>query len=401
MNIGALRKQAFSAWIVLMCELPEEDSIPLVGQTLAIVLQYWEKLHQDTKEEVKHMLTLLFDQYPKQLAENAYTLPSLAPISLLARQEVKLRRWRERNTVRGRFWGFAERCKKENGAVVEQALAELSLYLQSEQAYIQTTATSEQPDVVVADLVRSLLDVCVHHKDSQNNISRLAAECLGIIGAVDPSKVEANRARKQSTALNNLETAEEAINFIQFLLEELLVKAFLATVDTREQGFLAHAIQELLKFCDLDVSVLSVRRTPQNAAVLRWRKFSEGSRSILMPFLNSKYVLSGKIPIIPAPKYPIFTPAHKYRSWLLEFLFDLMAKVQGNNASYIFIIVSRIVKQDLSIASFILPYVTLNVVISGTDKDRQQLAQELLAIVGRSDPLVSGTLKQCSEVCCV
>ncbi|KAF8469032.1 hypothetical protein BDZ91DRAFT_776018 [Kalaharituber pfeilii] len=402
MKSETLRKHAFGAWVAVMSELPEEDVLPLVGQTLSVILQYWEQLPCDSKEEVQQMVVTLFDQYPKQLEEHVHSLPSLSSIQLMAKQEAKLQSWKDKKKLRNRFLDFAARCRNENAAVVEQALIELSAYLQQEQSFIHSTAMSEQPDVVVSELMRCLLDSCVQYKDTELNISHLSAECLGIIGAVDPSRVDAPRASKQLIILHNFELAEESLDFVTFLLEHRLVKTFLAATDTKAQGFLAYSMQELLKFCEFDANVVLSRRSTQIPATRRWREFSETARSILTPYLTSKYVLTGNPPTALASKFPIFTPEHTYRSWIQEFLFDLMAKVRGNNATAIFSICSRIIKgQDIAISNFILPYVTLNVVISGTDSDREQILNELLVIVehaeGQRPSLENETLRDCSE----
>jgi len=403
MKFDVLRKHAFDAWATVMCELPEEDVLPLMGQTFAIVLQYWEHLPDDAQEQVREMIIELFDRYPKQLEDLVHNLPSLSPIQLMAKQELKLKTWKEKKDLRRRFLDFATRCRNENSAVVEQALFELSIFLQQEQSFIHTTAMGEQPDVVVSELMRSLLDACVQFKDTDCSISRLSAECLGMIGAVDPSKVDAPRASKQLIVLQNFGDVDDCLDFVTFLLEHRLVKAFLAATDTKAQGFLAYVMQELLKFCEFDANVVIARRSPQSPTARRWREFSEMSRSILTPYLTSKYILTGNSPAVRASQYPIYRPEHTYRSWLQEFLFDLMTKVQGENPSAIFASCSRIIKgQDITIPHFILPYVTLNVVISGTDIDRKQILQELLAIVERSETpgnaLELETLRECSEV---
>lgn len=405
MRSDSFRKHAFSAWAAVMCELPEEDILPLVGQTLAVVLQYWEKLPDDSQEEVQAMLVELFNRYPQQLEDHVHTLPSLSSIQVMAKQEAKIREWKEKRVLRRRFLDFAARCRNENGAVVQQALLELLPFLQQNQSFIHATAMGEQTDVMVSELVRCLLDACVHYKDTDYDISRLSAECLGIIGAVDPSKVDAPRALKQITVLQNFDSADESLDFVIYLLEHHLVKGFLAATDVKAQGFLAYAMQELLKFCEFDENVLILRRSQQVPAAQRWKQFSETSRNILTPYLTSKYVLTGNPPTARAAKYPIYAPEiHcSYRLWLQEFLFDLMTKVHGDNASAIFAICSRIIKgQDIAIPNFILPYVTLNVVLTGSESDRDNIAKELLTIIEHSeiirDQLQLEVLRECSEV---
>jgi serine/threonine-protein kinase ATR len=74
---------------------------------------------------------------------------------------------------------------------------------------------------------------------------------LGLIGCLDPNRIETIREKREILVPSNFERADETIDFVLYFLEEVLVK-FLSATNTKAQGFLAYAMQEFLKFCELE-----------------------------------------------------------------------------------------------------------------------------------------------------
>lgn len=391
-----------------MITLPEDDIAPLLGQTFSLLLQYWENLQDAAKETAHRMVAYLFSHHSKMIEKDVATIPSLASVPLLSEFEKELMQWRVPINIQLRFDILARRCRHENVAVVEQALIELTGFIRVNQKFIHTAAINEQPDKIIPELIRTLLDVIVTFKDSNSTsktrVERLCAECLGLIGAVDPNRVEAPRGKRDMMVLHNFVRAEESVKFVVFLLEERLVKAFLSATDTKAQGFLSWAMQELLKFIDVTGSVFQrTRGSTQNSIMEgKWASFSQVAQDTLAPFLGSKYLLHSTIP--PPASYPIFSLKLTHRLWLQALLLDLLSKPNGDNAVQIFEVCSHIVKgQDASIPTFLLPFVVLNVIIGGTPEHRDNIAKEILAVlrpsISSADHVAAETLRNCSEVC--
>jgi serine/threonine-protein kinase ATR len=82
--------------------------------------------------------------------------------------------------LRHQYQAFIRRCQNENITVVIQALTELIPFLNENQAFLHNSAVSEQPDPVIAQLTRSVLDVCVRFNESREDIAGLCAQCLGL-----------------------------------------------------------------------------------------------------------------------------------------------------------------------------------------------------------------------------
>ncbi|KAL7276740.1 serine/threonine-protein kinase M1 [Rhizina undulata] len=409
LEVEKLRTCALYTWASLMTTLPDEEIGPLLGPTFSVLLQYWEELNDNAQDRAHAMVIQLFTDHLVQIKNWVRTIPSLASVPLLSKFEGEINKWKEKLDIRDRFRQLARRCRHENVSVVEQAFVELRECILLNQGFIHTAAISEQPEPVIPELIRCLLDVIITFKDSKSTsktkIEQLCAECLGLIGAVDPNRVEAPREKRDMMVLHNFEKADESVEFVVFFLEERIVKAFLSATDTRAQAFLAFGMQEFLKFCDVDSGVVLRQRTDAQGKPIgkqRWSSFSQVARNVLAPFLKSKYTLSSNVTGAQTCTYPVFSPKMSHRQWLQTLLLDLLRKPSGDNAVNIFSICSKIVKdQDISISNFLLPFVTLNVVISGTDKDRENIASELLGVLKHAGEMensaTADTLRQCSE----
>jgi serine/threonine-protein kinase ATR len=338
------------------------------------------------------------------LGDLADSLPSLESIPELSQFETRIRELKRGMDVRHQLQAFVHRCQNDNATVVLQALMELISHLKKNQEFLHQPSINEVPDPVVAQLTRSVLDCCVKFSTEMPEIAALCAKCLGLIGCLDPNRIEATRIKKDILILSNFGKADETIEFILFFIQEILVNAFLSAPNTRVQGFLAFAMQELVKLCELDSSVLFPSRdTHLNVKYRRWLDLPELVRNTLTPFLNSRYTLK-KGNVINKCSYPIFHGNMSHYEWLQKIVLDLFEKKNGENVGLIFDICSRIVRyQDISITTFLLPFAVLNVIVSGTEKEKTELIQEFLSILQfelQEDRHIRENIISCSEVSC-
>ena len=85
------------------------------------------------------------------------------------------------------------------------------------------------------------------------------------------------------------------------------------------------------------------------------------------------------------------------------FVQDLLAKSSGDNVQLIFRVCSRIIRgQDISISSFLLPFAILNLAVSGTEDQRQEVQEELARVLSHPLPNDDNRRREniifCSEV---
>lgn len=404
LEIEGLCDYAFKTWGVLVSSLNQEEVEPLIDQTLSIVIRYWEKFTTESREYAYELVEHILKDHSNLVRDIFNTMPSLASIPVFANFEAGISSLKGQMDVRSHFQAFIRRCQSENATVVEQALTELVPYLSKHEGFLHGYVLSEQPDPVVAQLACSLLDCCVKFNLSSDTITLLSARCLGLIGCLDPNRVDTIKEKMDILVLSNFERMEETLDFVLFFLQHVLVEAFLSASNTRAQGFLAYAMQSLLKICNLDSTVtLRSRDIQGDGKYHRWLQLPETVRNTLTPFLTSKYTVTVGA-VSSGCKYPLFTAKLTHSDWLRTFVQDLLQHGSSDNAQLVFNVCSRIIKgQDISIASFLLPFAVLNCIVGGSEKGKQNLENELTNILSYPLPDGSSQIQEsvilCSQVC--
>lgn len=394
----------------MLRNLDGEDVDMMLESTFSIILQQFNTFDPATQSRAADSLCYLLQERSELVRRKIASLPSLASCHALAAIDEAFDRLRSPVEVGDAFQTFTSRVNHENSSVVAQALFELKDYLRLHQSFLQASAISEQPDSIIGLLTRSILDACLKFNESHPDIAQSSAECIGLIGCLDSNRVDCVRGQREMVIVNNFNEPKETTDFVIFMLEENIVPAFLSATDTRDQGFLSFVMQELLDKCDFrkicGPIVRKGERNDANPVYRRWRTFRESTQNLLTPFLTSTYSLTDMK--ITKVEYPIFRPNAPrfdkvYNNWLRAFVLDLLMKPYNANASHIYVCLHRAIRiKDISVASFLLPYVVQHVVVDGTDEDRLQVGQELLAVlkyeVTSSSHIKGDELKSLREV---
>lgn len=372
----------------MLTHLEEEDIEALIETTFYIIGQYWSSFDQETRDKSKTLLRLFLNDQGEVLDNTIDKLPSLGHISELSEFSKKLDARRSPLDSRNAFLVFIERIHHENAGVVQQGLVELSAYLRRHQGYLQTSALSEQPDSVVTELSRALLDCVSKYNNINPDVSRLCAECIGLMGCLDSNRLNTIREQREFIVLSNFVDADETTNFVAFMLEEVLVKSFVSTTDVSLQGFLSYVMQELLDRCDYREAVAAPQTNDQFERIYRkWLVMPESVRDVLAPFLTSRYRLAP----MPRPtvEYPILRAGRSYPNWLRQFTLDLLHKGQNVFADVLFEPLCRAIRvKDLSVAIFLLPYLVVHITLGqlAAAQEKDAVWNELLLILRQDVP---------------
>ncbi|KAI0125275.1 phosphatidylinositol 3 [Xylariales sp. AK1849] len=393
MSHDELRAPAFSCWAAMILYLEGEDVEVLIETTFFIINHHWSSFDDDTRRRSRELIEVLLEKDRPIIEALISKLPSFSHINSLTEVEAKLNKLRRPVDNRTAFNLLAERISHENPGVVLQALRELASYLQRQQEYLQASAISEQPDSVVPVLARALLDCSSRYVVDQGEISRLCTQSLGLLGCLDPNRVETVRAERQVVVEYNFEQCEETTDFVLTLVEDVIVKSFVSATDTRFQGFLSYAMQELLDRCDIGAAIkmVGVRGNPRQKDVdhiyRRFLAISEGAREIITPFLTSRYKLVRMTQ--QQTEYPIFRPGRMYGIWMRNLTLDLLRRPQTPFAQLIFEPLCRVIRlKDLSIAEFLFPYLILHMIIGEgtTEEVKANVLSELLNVLQHDIP---------------
>ncbi|KAF1837293.1 protein kinase rad3 [Decorospora gaudefroyi] len=394
----------FTVWAAFLAALDADETMLVVEQTFALIVQHWSLFSEDTQLRAHKTISNIIQQYNVQLRAKVEYLPSLVGIPMLSKIEGELVKFKDMVDTIKVFQAFSNRCKDQNSVVVRRALKELVPFLDANQKELHQSGIGQKPLPILAALTRSLLDASVRFSEDHHDIIALCAQCLGIIGGLDPYRVETVREKKRVLMLSNFSRRDEDIDFVALLLEQVLVKVFLSTTNAKAQGWIAYVMQEMLKHCGFSALRGAKPRSSQGSTeAKRWNEIPEAVRTMLTPFLDSKYSVNMNPALqYEGPTYPIFNSKLSHGTWLQTFVYDLLRKGQGVNVEMVFPVLARIIRgYDLSIATFILPFAALNVIVSDNDRHMLNVGQELKAVL--QSPLPSpehpeaSIIKQCSE----
>ena len=393
----------------MLRHLEDDDVEMMLESTFSTIIQRWKTFSEITRRRAKDALQYILEHRTRLIRNMIVNLPSLTQFPQLQDVEHQLNKIRTPTDVGNAFQIFSRRLGHENSGVVAQALVELKAFLRLHQSFLQASAVSEQPDIVVGLLVRSILDACVKFNEVHQDIAELSAECLGLIGCLDSNRVESVRQQPGMVVVSNFSDPGETTDFILYILKEVIVKAFLSTTDTGTQGFLSLVMQKLLavtNFNEVIPPILMGGVVRDNELFHKWSLLPGSVQETLTPFLTSKFTVNEMVK--PTIEYPIFRLENVrsgkiYILWLTTFVLELLYKPFNMYSEIVFPPLRRAIKiRNISIASFMLPYVALHVIVEGTCQDREEIVNELLSVL-RYRPssevkIQEEDLKMCSEV---
>lgn len=371
------------------------------------MVQHWskfsEKLQQRTHEDIGKMIRT----HNNLIREKVDTIPSLATIPVMSKYDSEICRLKEHEQPEALLRAFAKRLSNENISIVAQTLQELTSWLEEGQAFIHETTISDnqQQKAAVAIIVRALLDVCTRDTSQDASVVDLCSQCIGIIGCLDPNKIESHSMKRQILVLSNFENAVEIVEWVAVMFEDVLVPAFRSATNARAQGFLGYVMQELVRFCGFnEVATVRPRASQASPTYTQWMGMPESVRNILFPFLTSRYsLMHNNVNVKPKLEtYPVFGVSMGHDGWLKTWTHDMLWRGKTVNAQLLFPTLARIIKgHDILMARFLAPYAALNIVIGGTNQEAKDIAAELLTVLSTKSSIESEreTLRQSSTVC--
>ncbi|KAK2737122.1 serine/threonine-protein kinase M1 [Myotisia sp. PD_48] len=379
LEMKELRDTAFSTWNTMMLSLSPVDIEPLIGQTFALILKYWSTLNETSRDTASELIDHILNHHNDIISTIFATLPSLVSVPELSKHERVIAQLKSEMDARDELLALCQRCQNEDSAVVERALIELSSKLVTHEKLVHSTVRTEQPEQNIAALLtRALLDCCIRQSENAESIMASCAQCLGLIGCLDFNRVESIKEKKNIVVLSNFENGGETFEFILFILQNVLVEAYLSGPTSWAQGFLSYAMQALLGFCKLSDAVPPRPEDPESGDLYRrWLELPKITRNTLTPFLKSKYSVTigtGRT----SCEYPLFKPGMSHKMWLRTFVLDMLQKGKEPLIASVFSVCSRIIRtQDISISTFLMPFAALNLAVSDEEEQREQLKGEL------------------------
>ncbi|KAK6118684.1 hypothetical protein DH2020_047597 [Rehmannia glutinosa] len=396
----------------------------VVSQVFAALVPFLEKETGNSsshKSKIVEILEELVVQNKVILKQHIREFPTVPNVLALAEVNKVIQEARGLMTLKDQLHDVVEGLNHENLNVRYMVASELSKLLNLKREEFMALFTKEGDLVmdVMSSLITSLFKGCAEESRTSvgQRLKLICADCLGAIGAIDPAKVKVISSTRFKIACSDDDLIFE-------LIHKHLARAFRAAPDTIIQDSAALAIQELLKIagCEasLDENVLEQTKNKQQMKVGKsstrgmdectemsgrgqrlWDRFSNYIKEIIAPCLTSRFQLPNMSDS--AACGPIYRPTMSFRRWIYFWIKKLTAHATGSRSA-IFNACRGIVRHDMHIAMYLLPYLVLNAVCDGTEDARSGITEEILSVLDAaasdsSPTAVHGNNSGQSEVC--
>ncbi|KAJ0746764.1 putative non-specific serine/threonine protein kinase [Helianthus annuus] len=373
--------QVFAALIPLLEKQKERSSLHMIE-----IVKILEELVFKNKSVLKH---------------NIYEFPPLPNIPALAEVNKVIDEARGAMSLKDQLLDIVEGLNHENLNVRYMVACELSklLKLKRDDVTVMVNGEGDSDIDVLSSLITSLLRGCAEESRTAvgQRLKLVCADCLGLLGAVDPAKVKGSSNQRFKIACSDDDLIFE-------LIHKHLARAFRAAPDTIIQDSAALAIQELLKIagCEasLDENVSTSRIAKVNESTKMegrgqrlWDRFSNYVKEIIAPCLTSRFQLPSVSDS--SSSGPIYRPSLSFRRWIFNWVKKLIVHANGSRAS-IFNACRGIVRHDMQTATYLLPYLVLDTVLHGTEEARHGITEEILSVLNAA---ASENSSGQSEVC--
>lgn len=326
--------------------------------------------HEINRERFQELILLMLSTIPNnQIAVMADDLLLIPQLNQMEKIQTKLNKCKklhaetgdnqtkvnndERTLLENKFQRLITLLNFDMVDIRLHALNHLENLLKTNRSYLLQMCLSR--DTVSPIITRLVLTLLERSNDTNSNIRFTAINCLGEIGAIDPGRIEFRKLYSKiatSTSLINrlLSNSNSEINnddlkrcyfnlySQEFALELFaeLTRTFLAADQVRQQDTISYAIQECLKFYNLNLSDDN-EKVKVNQQL--WSKLNQEQQDLFKPLRTSKYVLTdetnvknNKSPEAILKQLTIKT----YEQWLTQFVPYLIQNLPTNNYYHIF-----------------------------------------------------------------
>lgn len=382
LQVTELRLATLDSWRIFMTTLRFDDVGPFIGQSVAALLSQWSDFTKAEKTVAKDILSYLIVENAQEMQKHINEIPNMDDLTAeLPEVCRKLRSSRQSWSPEQQLAQILDRVADENVSISLRSLRELKAFIVQHRDYVAEQASGTAFAPIAATMISALLSSIRRSDDTQEEAQDLSLQCLGMLGAIDPDRLNMVSEDNPHKLLQNFQDRDETIDFVVHLVRDILVSAFRATSDTKHQSALAYAIQELLKFSGFTSVLLRPGgRSMPLKVKQRWNDLPPAVIDTIAPLLDSKYSITHG-PATDYPK-PFYHHSSSYREWIEIWANHLMQGATGQDAETIFGIFRVLIRHhDLDVTQHILPHAVLHNLISGDDARREELRQEFVAVL--------------------
>lgn len=330
-------------------------------------------------------LETLVNACKKMFPDKLHALPPIPQCSKdLKRLSESLMEDGTQSTVGDKVRWLLEGLQGESLDVRAVTLVELRNILRSQRQWVSSltnpSRTSED-DSLLRHLISALIKSCSPEITSLSSITaqQVCAECLGILGALDPSRVRLHNSFEPIRYQGFVELAHDII--INHLIKLLMTANSMSVLDR-----ITVAIQDVLK-CDLtmeEVNKGSRRKSkgtnPEKKAL--FDTLPEDAQAVVKPYLDSRYSF-GTFKV--SGDGVIYSKQMRFRVWLGRWLVKMIDKSGSKPEVSVFKALVPVILFDVPTAMKIAPYIILRYLEHSKNEARKDIVAEILHVIDEND----------------
>lgn len=221
----------------------------------------------------------------------------------------------------------------------------------------------------IVPILETLLDnLMVGCKHTDENLQLASGECLGELGAIEPSLISIN----YSPEKHKFALSIHSDVFAAMALDELC-RAYQFQKDTKYVDSFSLAIQEILTDRDVNPKI--------NKNIHVWEAIPERMRSLMEPLLTSCYTGFRKNPNITI--HPIYgsSKCRTFEDWSFIWATKMIDHVESVKTKLLLNSFKPSIKRNMNILSMFLPYIILHSLASDNKENQKHIAEEVNAVL--------------------
>ncbi|XP_015115874.1 serine/threonine-protein kinase atr [Diachasma alloeum] len=264
---------------------------------------------------------------------------------------------------------WIRRIKHETDEVRSKALSHLKKFLEVHRSHLNDMILSNT-DVhpLVVDLLDSLLAGC---QDKDESIRLKCGECLGQLGAVEPSLLPRRIVSKDDSKFIPEMNEDFALEVLQELVRALQMEKITQNVDC-----FSLAIQEILK-------TFEISPTGSNSRI--WNSLSPTTQERILPLLNSRYKHTATDPdTVESPVYGS-SAGSTFEKWLYNWTCSMILTIKDPKLFSVLSACQPALRRDSRTTMFCIPHIFTHIIMKGSDTDRNRLLTEIFAVIKSGD----------------
>ena len=377
-----VRVQGLIGWAYLIKSLASFAPLQLGSSSNQIVVALLDCLQEDGSVGTAALkaLEVLIDACKRMFPEKLHSLPPIPQCSPELKALSDSLNLTQKSSINEKVRSLLDGLKDEALNVRVVTLRELQNIFCTQRHWLGTLtnpSNASEDDNLLKDLISALIKSSDPEITSISSITaqQLCAECLGMLGALDPSRVHINTTFEASRYRDLIDLAS---NIMTNHLIKLLMTAHSMSVLDR----ITVAIQDVLR-CDAfneKWGQIGRKGDSSNSAGSRNVFFDilpEEVQALVRPYLDSKYTFTPKVNI---ERY-VYENNMRLRTWIGLWLVKMINSSGETREVSFFRATASVVMFDVPTAMALAPYIVLAHLEHARNKAREDIVGEILHVI--------------------